>query len=86
MIQFRDKDGSDAIFFYVKNIYNLFNKFLQRYGDNHRIVMYGQGVGANTILNTAGLNKLKNVDLIISEGAYDNAYHYLIERCNEETR
>lgn len=72
-----------------KDVFDLmyFNTYLlQRYGDNHRIVMYGQGVGANTILNTAGLNKLKNVDLIISEGAYDNAYHYLIERCNEEMK
>ena len=72
-----------------KDMFDLmyFNTYLlQRYGDDHRIVVYGQGVGANTILNTAGLNKLKNVDLIISEGAYDNAYHYLIERCNEEMK
>ena len=38
-----------------KDVFDLmyFNTYLlQRYGDNHRIVMYGQGVGANTILNT----------------------------------
>ena len=59
---------------------------LQKYGDNHRIVMYGQGMGANTILNTSGLGKLKNVDLIISEGAFDNVYDYLTMRCQKEMK
>jgi len=64
-----------------------FNTFvLQKFGDDHHIVMYGKGSGANTILNAAGLNKLKNVDLIISEGAYDNAYHYLSALCQKETK
>lgn len=59
---------------------------LQKYGQDHRMIMYGQGMGANTILNTAGLGKLKNVDLIISEGAYDNVYHYLTSRCLKEVK
>ncbi len=74
--------------FGYKDIFDLmyFNTYiLQRFGEDHRIVMYGQGMGANTILNTAGLGKLKNVDLIISEGAYDNAYHYLVTLCHKET-
>lgn len=50
---------------------------LQRYGDNHSIIMYGKGQGANTILNAASLHKLRNVALILSEGAYDNVYCYL---------
>ena len=72
-----------------KDLFDLmyFNTYiLQRYGEDHRIIMYGQGVGANTILYTSSLDKLKNTDLIICEGAYDNAYHYLIERCNEEMK
>lgn len=50
---------------------------LQRYGNDHSIIMYGKEMGANTILNAAGLNKLKNVKAIVSEGAYDNVYSYL---------
>lgn len=64
-----------------------FNTYiLQKFGDDHHIIMYGRGTGANTILNTAGLGKLKNVDLIISEGAYSDAYHYLGYLCQKETK
>lgn len=75
--------------FGYKDVFDLmyFNTYiLQKYGDDHRIVMYGQGMGANTILNTSGLDKLKNVDLIISEGAYDNVYDYLATSCQRETK
>lgn len=75
--------------FGYRDVFDLmyFNTFiLQKYGDDHRIVMYGQGMGANTVLNTSGLDKLKNVDLIISEGAYDNVYDYLSACCQRETR
>ncbi|MCD7893780.1 MAG: hypothetical protein LUG60_08785 [Erysipelotrichaceae bacterium] len=48
--------------------------------------MYGHGVGANAILNTSSLGKLKNVQLIISEGAYDNGYTYLSKRCQRDTK
>lgn len=75
--------------FGYRDIFDLmyFNTYLlQKYGDDHRIIMYGKGMGANTILNTAGLGKLKNVDLIISEGAYDNVYHYLSLRCQKELK
>lgn len=50
---------------------------LQRFGQNHSIIMYGLEMGANMILNTAGMGKLKNVKAIISEGAYSNVYTYL---------
>jgi hypothetical protein len=50
---------------------------LQRFGSDHSIIMFGKEMGANTILNTASLNKLKNVKAIISEGAYDSVNHYL---------
>ena len=61
-----------------------FNTYLlQKYGDQHHLIMYGKGMGANTILNASGLGKLKNVDLIISEGAYDNVYHYLTLKCQK---
>lgn len=64
-----------------------FNTYvLQKYGEEHRIVMYGKGMGANTILNTSGLGKLKNVDLIISEGAYDTVSHYLGTLCQKEAK
>ncbi len=75
--------------FSYKDIFDLmyFNTYiLQKYGEDHRIVMYGQGMGANTILNTSGLGKLKNVDLIISEGAYDTVYHYLVSLCQRDTK
>lgn len=73
--------------FGYRDIFDLmyFNTFLlQKYGDDHHIIMYGKGMGANTILNTSGLGKLKNVDMIISEGAYDNVYHYLASRCQKQ--
>ena len=64
-----------------------FNTYvLQKYGQDHRIIMYGQGMGANTILNTSGLGKLKNVDLIISEGAFDTVSHYLGALCQKEIK
>ncbi|MCI9049327.1 MAG: hypothetical protein HFF37_02875 [Coprobacillus sp.] len=72
------KDVLDLMFF---NMY-----VLRKYGENHRVIMYGQGVGANTILNTSGLGKLKNVDLILSEGAYSQAYQYLGYLCQKETK
>lgn len=75
--------------FGYRDIFDLmyFNTYvLQKYGEEHRIVMYGKGMGANTILNTAGHGRLKNVDLIISEGAYDNVYNYLTYTCQKETK
>ena len=45
--------------------------------------MYGKGMGANTILNTAGLNKLKNVDCIISDGAYSDVLSYLAAKAQK---
>lgn len=73
--------------FGYRDIFDLmyFNTYiLQKYGEDHHVIMYGKGMGANTILNTSGLGKLKNVDLIISEGAYDNVYSYLALRCQRE--
>lgn len=50
---------------------------IQKYGNDHSIIMYGLEMGANMILNAAGMLKLKNVKAIISEGAYDDVSHYL---------
>ena len=75
--------------FGYRDIFDLmyFNTYLlQKYGESHRIIMYGKGMGANTILNTSGLGKLRNVDLIISEGAYDTVYHYLSCMCQRELK
>lgn len=75
--------------FGYRDIFDLmyFNTYLlQKYGEDHHLIMYGKGMGANTILNTSGLGKLKNVDLIISEGAFENVYHYLAERCQREKK
>lgn len=75
--------------FGYRDVFDLmyFNTYLlQKYGDQHRLIMYGKGMGANTILNASGLGKLKNVDLIISEGAYDNVYHYLTLKCQKEMK
>ncbi len=82
--------GSDGYIrgFGYNDIFDLmyFNTYLlQKYGEDHKIIMYGHGIGANTILNAAGLGKLKNVELIISEGACDNVYNYLAYRCQKET-
>lgn len=59
---------------------------LQKFGQNHSIIMYGLTMGANTILNTAGMKKLKNVKAIISEGAYTSVYHYLAYRFAKNTK
>ncbi len=75
--------------FGYRDVFDLmyFNTYiLQKYGQDHRIIMYGKGMGANTILNTSGLGKLKNVDLIISEGAFDTVYNYLSYLCQKETK
>lgn len=75
--------------FGYRDVFDLmyFNTYLlQKYGQDHRFVMYGKGMGANTILNASGLGKLKNVDLIISEGAYDHVYHYLTSKCQKEMK
>ena len=75
--------------FGYRDVFDLmyFNTYiLQKYGQDHRVIMYGQGMGANTILNTSGLGKLKNVDLIISEGAYDTVYNYLAMCCQKEMK
>ena len=69
------KDVIDLMYF---NTY-----ILQKYGEDHRVVMYGKGVGANTILHGACLGKLKNVDMIISEGAYSHGGHYLAYLCQQ---
>lgn len=54
------------------------NKYLlERYGDNHKLIMYGKEIGGNALLNSAGLNVLKNVQAIISEGACNNIEDYL---------
>ena len=71
------KDITDLMYF---NTY-----VLQKYGEDHHVVMYGKGVGANTILHAACLDKLKNVDMIISEGAYAQATHYLSRLCQKTT-
>lgn len=53
------------------------NYILENFGEDMKIIMYGEGMGANTILNASGLGKLKNVAAIISNGAYDNVLGYL---------
>lgn len=50
---------------------------LQKFGEDHSIIMFGKEMGATMILNTAGMHKLKNVKAIISEGAYDRVDRYL---------
>ena len=75
--------------FGYRDVFDLmyFNTYLlQKYGENHHLIMYGKGMGANTILNASGLGKLKNVDFIISEGAYDHVYHYLTKKCQREMK
>lgn len=53
------------------------NRYLiKKYGEEHSIIMYGKGIGANIILNAAGLNKLSQVKAIISEGAFTSVYDY----------
>ena len=42
------KDITDLMYF---NTY-----ILQKYGDDHRVIMYGKGTGANTVLNAAAQN------------------------------
>lgn len=63
------------------------NKYLlQRFGDDHKIVLYGREMGANTCLNAAGLDKLKNVQAIISDSAYDDVLSYLTRLCFKEVK
>lgn len=50
---------------------------LERYGQDHYIVLYGKEAGANTILKAASKHLLKNVKAIISDGAYTSVYDIL---------
>jgi len=50
------------------------NYILDTYGKNHKIIMYGKEVGANAILNASGKHLLKNVQGIISDGAFTSPY------------
>ena len=75
--------------FGYRDVFDLmyFNTYvLQKYGEDHRVVVYGQGMGANTMLNAAGLGKLKNVDCLISEGAFEDVYHYLAHLCQSQIK
>lgn len=53
------------------------NYVLERFGEDQKIVIYGEGMGANTALNASGLGKLRNVSAIVSDGAYDSVSSYL---------
>lgn len=53
------------------------NYVLDRFGDDQSIVIYGEGMGANTALNASGLGKLRHVKAIVSNGAYDSVNAYL---------
>jgi len=60
----------------------LWNKYLlNTYGDDHRIIVYGKGAGAVTALNAS--EQLKNVDAIISDGAYRDLLSYLGDVCRD---
>ena len=63
--------------FGIKDVNDLvcWNKYLlETYGKDHKILMYGKEQGANTILNASGRHVLKNVEAIISDGAYTSPY------------
>lgn len=44
------------------------------FGDDHKIVIYGKEMGANTAINASGRKLLTNVEAIISDGAYTSPY------------
>ena len=63
--------------FGIKDVNDLvcWNKYLlETYGKDHKILTYGKEQGANTILNASGRHVLKNVEAIISDGAYTSPY------------
>ena len=63
--------------FGIKDVNDLvcWNKYLlETYGKDHKILMYGKEQGANTILNASGRHVFKNVEAIISDGAYTSPY------------
>lgn len=64
----------------------LWNRYiLKRYGQDHKILMYGQGLGASCILMCANKGKLKNVEAIISDGACADTGDYLVKHCFKKT-
>lgn len=64
----------------IKDVNDLvyWNEYLiKTYGKKHQIILYGKEAGANTILKAASKHMLKNVKVIISDGAYTNIYDIL---------
>ena len=68
----------------VEDLVNVQSYVLETWGDQHQIIYYGQGMGANTVLNASGRGLLKNTALILSEGAYTDVYQYLGKRIIKE--
>lgn len=64
----------------IKDVNDLlcWNKYLiEKFGNEHQIILYGKETGANTILKAASKHLLKNVKAIISDGAYTSVYDIL---------
>lgn len=49
---------------------------LNEFGNDHNIIIYGKEMGASTAIMAAGKHVLKNVSMIISDGAYTSFYQY----------
>ncbi len=50
---------------------------IKTYGRDHKMVLYGKEAGANTILKAASEHSLRNVQAIISDGAFTSVYKIL---------
>ncbi len=57
---------------------------IEKYGNEHKIIMFGKECGANVILNAASKHILKNVVAIISDGAYMSPYDVLGHRLEKD--
>lgn len=67
----------------IKDVNDLvcWNQYIiDTFGKDHKIVLFGKELGANTILNAAGKHVLKNVSAIISDGACTRPYDLLSYR------
>ncbi len=58
---------------------------LKKFGENHSIILYGKGLGANTALTLGSLDKLNQIKCIISDAGSTSVEDYLTYQCLKQT-
>jgi len=60
------------------------DEILNRFGDDHKIVLYGKGMGANAALAAGASKRLRSVKVIVSDGAGNQLSNAIAYRLMKE--